>query len=192
MIKNNFTQIFNTNLPAGSILPYVGLVAPAGFLLCDGTSQLVASYPNLFAILGYTYGGAGANFNLPDTRGRLIAMRDNGRGLIGSSTLGANLGSKEHSLTVAEIPSHDHPITVEVELLSHVHTYTVYYPGTNGAAVAWANNVAGGYSGTNTSAESNDMNHAHTAGSGNTGGGVSGVAHSNIQPVYVATRIIKL
>jgi microcystin-dependent protein len=40
------------------------------WLLCDGSSVLVATYPDLFAEIGYTFGGAGANFNLPDFAGR--------------------------------------------------------------------------------------------------------------------------
>lgn len=40
------------------------------WLLCDGTSVATATYPDLFAEIGYTFGGAGASFNLPDFRGR--------------------------------------------------------------------------------------------------------------------------
>ena len=37
--------------------------------VCNGASLLVASYPDLYAKLGYTWGGSGANFNLPDLQG---------------------------------------------------------------------------------------------------------------------------
>ena len=55
-------------VPAGSILPYGGSTAPTGYLLCDGASYTTAAEPGLFAVIGYTYGGAGANFNVPDLR----------------------------------------------------------------------------------------------------------------------------
>nr|DAX63713.1 MAG TPA: tail collar domain [Caudoviricetes sp.] len=40
-------------------------VTPAGFLVCDGRSLKKSEYAELFAVIGYTYGGSGENFNLP-------------------------------------------------------------------------------------------------------------------------------
>ena len=53
---------------AGMVVMWSGTFAniPAGWLLCDGSSIATASYVNLFAAIAYVYGGAGANFNLPD------------------------------------------------------------------------------------------------------------------------------
>ena len=39
---------------------------PSNCLLCDGTSYPTATYPNLFAAIGYAFGGSGASFNVPD------------------------------------------------------------------------------------------------------------------------------
>ena len=58
-------QILNL-VPSGSMMMFAGTSAPSGWLICDGSSLLVADYPDLFAALGYTWGGAGANFSLPD------------------------------------------------------------------------------------------------------------------------------
>ena len=41
-------------------------VTPAGFLLCDGRSLKKSEYAELFAIIGYTYGGSGDDFNIPN------------------------------------------------------------------------------------------------------------------------------
>jgi len=41
-------------------------------LECIGQSELVADHPRLFAAIGYTYGGSGLNFTLPDGRGRYL------------------------------------------------------------------------------------------------------------------------
>lgn len=38
---------------------------PAGYLLCDGRSLKKSEYKELFAVIGYTYGGSGENFNIP-------------------------------------------------------------------------------------------------------------------------------
>jgi microcystin-dependent protein len=52
---------------------FAGAAAPVGWLLCDGTSYLRASYPGLFAALGGVdspWGLAdGTHFNVPDMRG---------------------------------------------------------------------------------------------------------------------------
>ena len=49
--------------PTGSISIWPSSSIPSRALLCDGTSYAVASYAGIFAVVGYTYGGAGANFN---------------------------------------------------------------------------------------------------------------------------------
>jgi microcystin-dependent protein len=66
-------------VPSGASLPYFGTSAPTGFLMCDGTSYATSAYPALFAAIGYSCGGSGANFNVPDLRGQFL------RGVTGSS-----------------------------------------------------------------------------------------------------------
>ena len=41
-------------------------VTPAGFLVCDGRSLKKREYAELFTVVGYTYGGSGENFNIPN------------------------------------------------------------------------------------------------------------------------------
>lgn len=41
-------------------------VTPAGFLVCDGRSLKKSEYAELFAVVGYTYGGSGDDFNIPN------------------------------------------------------------------------------------------------------------------------------
>lgn len=69
-------------VPTGAILPFAGTSAPSGYLLCDGSEQLVSSYSNLFSVIGYTYKSIGllqgvGTFALPDLRGRFALGRDN-------------------------------------------------------------------------------------------------------------------
>ncbi len=59
-------------IEVGTIFAYGGTTAPTGYLLCDGTSYATANQPALHAVIGYAYGGSGANFNVPDMRGRTI------------------------------------------------------------------------------------------------------------------------
>ena len=73
----------------GTILPYGGTSdkIPQGYLLCDGTSLLRASYPELFAVIGTAFGSADStHFNIPDMRESV----PKGAGLTGH-TVGAHL-----------------------------------------------------------------------------------------------------
>lgn len=54
-------------LPIGAYLSYPSQkTIPAGFLIADGKSLKKAEYAELFDVVGYTYGGSGDNFNLPN------------------------------------------------------------------------------------------------------------------------------
>ena len=52
--------------PIGTVLSFAGQTAPNGYLLADGTSYKVADYPDLYAVIGNTYGGDSTNFNVPN------------------------------------------------------------------------------------------------------------------------------
>ena len=106
-----FTQV----IPAGVIMPFGGSSAPVGFLICDGTSYPTASFPVLFSVLGYTYGGSGPNFSVPDLRSRTVVGAGQGTGL-SNRVLGGTTGEETHTLSIAELASHTHTIA------DHSHT----------------------------------------------------------------------
>jgi microcystin-dependent protein len=56
-----------TTIPVGTISPYGGVLAPADWLLCDGSAVSRTTYSALFAVISTTYGvGDGSTtFNLP-------------------------------------------------------------------------------------------------------------------------------
>jgi microcystin-dependent protein len=56
----------------GVLWPYAAVVAPEGWLLCDGREIDRVQFATLFALLGTTWGAptTGAVFKLPDLRGR--------------------------------------------------------------------------------------------------------------------------
>jgi microcystin-dependent protein len=90
--------------PAGVISQYAGSSAPAGYLLCQGQSVSTTTFADLFAAIGYNYGGSGGSFNLPNLQNRVPVGR--GSGTFGS--LNATGGAETHTLTIAEMPSHTH------------------------------------------------------------------------------------
>lgn len=58
-------------LPAGIILPFGGGTAPPGSKLCDGTGYSTTAEGRLFTAIGYTFGGGGSVFNVPDMQERI-------------------------------------------------------------------------------------------------------------------------
>ena len=55
----------------GEVRMFGGDYAPNGWLLCDGSLQLIANYENLFQLFGTAFGGDDKTFGLPDLRGRV-------------------------------------------------------------------------------------------------------------------------
>ena len=79
---------------------------PAGYLICDGTSYSTSTYANLFAVLGYTFGGANNSFLVPNYQDRSPI----GVNTI-ANTVGATGGSSTNTITANNLPAHTHSIT---------------------------------------------------------------------------------
>jgi microcystin-dependent protein len=95
----------NSFVPTGTLLPFAGGIAPSGFLLSNGASVSTVTYSNLFAVIGYTYGGSGASFNLPQMAGFVPAGTGGSLGLALGGTTGATTASDTVTPTENE---HDH------------------------------------------------------------------------------------
>lgn len=94
-------------IPCGTIIQSAAVSIPNGWLNCNGASISTLTYANLFTAIGYTYGGSGSNFNVPDIQGRVVVGTGNGSGL-SSRSLGQKNGEETHTLTTDEMPSHSH------------------------------------------------------------------------------------
>lgn len=68
-------------VPAGWMGLFAANSPPDGYLECDGSVLNKNTYTDLFDVIGYTWGGAGNNFNLPDLRGEFLRGWDHGRGV---------------------------------------------------------------------------------------------------------------
>lgn len=95
-------------LPIGTMVPYGNTEAPANWLVCDGSEISRVDFADLFAVIGTSYGeGDGIlTFNLPDKRGKISVGLDSSDSDF--NTVGKTGGEKEHTLTIAEMPSHNH------------------------------------------------------------------------------------
>lgn len=117
-------------IPAGTIMPYAVASAPSGYLLCNGSAVLRTAYSVLFGILSTTYGSGNGTttFNIPNLQGKTIVGRDSSDGSF--NEMGETGGSKDHTLTTAQLPSHNHIISngTTVYLVSNTGTQTVGNP----------------------------------------------------------------
>lgn len=94
----------------GQIIMFAGTFAPRGWALCDGQMLAISQHPQLFSLLGTTYGGDGlTSFALPDLRGRVAIHAGKGPGLSPRQP-GDSLGVEDVRLTEAELPSHRHDL----------------------------------------------------------------------------------
>ncbi|WP_370178689.1 phage tail protein [Alteriqipengyuania sp.] len=110
---------FGVSTPAAAQEPYLGQIQQFGFNFCprgwmstSGQILPISQYTALFSLLGTTYGGDGrTTFALPDLRGRTMIGTGHGPGLH-DYRWGQRGGSETNTLTVSQLPSHNHQATL--------------------------------------------------------------------------------
>jgi len=86
--------------------------APTGWALCNGQILPISQNAALFALLGTSFGGNGtSNFGLPNLQGQVPMHWGDGPGL-SPYVLGEQAGSVNETLTIAQMPAHNHGIQV--------------------------------------------------------------------------------
>jgi microcystin-dependent protein len=205
-------------LPSGVISQFAGSTAPTGYLLCQGQTLSTTTYSNLFSVIGYTYGGGGADFKVPDLQSRIPVGK-------GPDTefdaLGETGGAKSVTLSSSQIPAHSHPNTLSsntVASAGHTHSHVSPFGLNSGSVIALGpqnpamNNMGigtyqfgGSIQGNAPSINFGGGSIAHevwsvtsSGNSANTTVGISnanntggGSAHTNLQPYIVVNYIIK-
>lgn len=152
-----------------------------GWLKCDGRELNAADYPYLFEIIGtsFGYGEGEGTFLLPNCQGRVAAAI--GQVLGGAShAMGHEVGAETHTLTIDEMPTHNHAITDP----GHIHGGDTYSAGVQSTDNAF---------GTEQAADNNTVD-------GNTASATTGITinnrggsqpHNNMQPtIFIGNMFI--
>lgn len=159
----------DAKFPSGALISFGGTIAPAGWLLCDGSTVSRTTYAALFAAIGITWGpGDGATtFTLPDMRRRVPV----GSGGAGTSDLGntvGNVGGEEKHL-----------------LLSAESGVAVHHHSAASGTVRWeGGGVTGGIGGSAMTIVGNFANQDAVATD-------AAQSHNNFQPSAVVLCVIK-
>lgn len=79
LVKNNVAvgavgDKYYSSTAIGVIQAFSGNIIPRGFLVCNGASYPTADYPDLYAVIGNTYGGDTENFNVPTVQPPALTM----------------------------------------------------------------------------------------------------------------------
>jgi microcystin-dependent protein len=153
--------------------------APKGWALCNGQLLPINQNQPLFALLGTTFGGNGqTNFALPNLQARVPTHT--GSGL----TLGETGGEFAHTLSISELPTHQHTFSANSCVDSATANASVASP----AGAYWANDGKTAYS---TTDPNNPINTGamHPSTVSNVGGSQP---HTNTQPFLALNFCIAL
>ncbi|NLV73355.1 MAG: hypothetical protein GXY52_01525 [Chloroflexi bacterium] len=166
---NNLNDAVIEAVPAGMVVPFAGSAAPTNWLLCDGSDASRTEYARLFEVIGTTYGeGDGSTtFGLPNLGGRVPVGKSADEEF---NTLGKTGGAKTHTLTVNEMPSHNHSVNLNID-----------NPTGGGAQFTMNASVLKGVTDT--------IDNLRTYGSTSPNGW--NVPHNNLQPYITLNYIIK-
>lgn len=188
--------------PVGSISNYAGSISPTGYLLCDGSAISRTLYHQLFLVIGTTYGsGDGINtFNIPNLKGKFVVGFDTNQTEF--NNLSETGGSKTHTLTVSEIPSHNHNGLTQS---SGSHTHNITDPGHTHSYINQPNvqNTDNAFA---TESAADNVNVTQTTGTSTTGITINSNGihnhiidsqggnqpHNNLPPYFVLNYIIKI
>jgi len=178
-----------------------------GWLKCDGRDLAKTEFQFLFDVIGYSFGGSGSIFKLPDPRGCVPGFVGSNDGVYTGPTgptnrlLGQVVGEEAHRLTIDQMPTHGHTGTTSNATTAITHNAPAT-DGNNGLIRVSASTGATTNNGTDLDVSAGepdvvtrpaalvltDPGHVHDFTTTNTGGSNY---HNNMQPtIFVGSLFI--
>ncbi|AZU98544.1 hypothetical protein [Acinetobacter phage AbTZA1] len=140
-------QFVRDSIPIGSVQMWLGTTAPAGGLwaICDGGAESRAARPDLFAVIGYRFGGSGDVFYRPDMRGLFVRGAGVGKDIqnaTGTDEFGKpKLGNNAFGAGVGEVQPQ--------QIREHQHVTPFGEAYTGGSRWPWGRTTLAGKFGSN-------------------------------------------
>ena len=116
--KRNET-IYPSMTPIGSIIQYGSTRPPFGYLLCNGDLyNTTGIFADLFSVIGYTYGGSGSQFEVPDFQSRFAVGAASTGTIAGLGTVPVPSATLKQggssTIEQSQLPTHTHQNSVSV------------------------------------------------------------------------------
>jgi microcystin-dependent protein len=129
-IEINSIKYNVSSVPSGTIKMLINNSnPPIGFLICDGSTYSISTYPTLFNTIKYSYGGSGNLFCVPNFQSRFpiggnntnnlgvslsnFVSGNNQSGANNNFSVSTNFGGNSSSVAplLQQVPQHSHTIT---------------------------------------------------------------------------------
>jgi microcystin-dependent protein len=113
-------------VPVGTVVPFIGVAAPAGWHLCNGAEVDAVTNPVLATLCsGDRFGSAAVGkVKLPDLRSRFVL------GASPTYSAASTGGAATVTLTEGHLPAHKHTVNLTSSAAGNVHTHSVGVSGT--------------------------------------------------------------
>jgi len=113
--SNGTTTTITTTAIVGQILMLARTTTPnSNFLFCDGSFYPNTQYPELFAIIGYTYGQSGTQFAVPNLINKTFVGADitTNNPLVTNYQSANTATSGNYSIDTNQLATHTHSVTL--------------------------------------------------------------------------------
>lgn len=160
-----------------------------GWLICNGSSLSIDSFPDLFSVIGYSFGSIdNQHFNLPDYTSRVIGVSGKSESKsfsLSERKIGDSIGTEVETLLIENLPKHSHNGSTD---LAGLHTHYSKIIETNNTGTQKVYQYEGEKQQNNlvTSFSSESGVHQHRFVSSEVG---SGKSYNNIQPTLFGCNI---
>lgn len=196
VVWNGSAWVLNSPL-SGEIKIWPSMTPPAGFLLCDGSSYLRATYANLFLVIGTVFGAVdGTHFTVPDFRGRVpVGILTSDSDFAGPGYAGGNKNVSAAAHTHTE-DAHTHGLSAGWADISVASTAAPNFWINYKTVTGWSPSANAGWpstpsSGGSTQTRGVSLGGTTDAGNGTATGSTTPTATSVVQPYISMNFVIK-